>query len=74
MAVVGALHQMIYGQLLQHGPDSLLEIIDDVVELAVAFLTVRMPPPAPKRPPPAKRTQKRDNPAARQDGTRRDTR
>src|ERR1051325_570717 len=40
MAVVGAMHQMIYGQLLQHGPDSLLEIIDDVVTLSVAFLTV----------------------------------
>jgi AcrR family transcriptional regulator len=45
MAVVGALHQMIYGQLLQHGPDSLLEIIDDVVAIAVAFLTVRVSPP-----------------------------
>jgi len=42
--VVGALHQLIYGQLHQHGPDSLLEIADDVVQLAVAFLTVRMPP------------------------------
>ncbi|HEX7835835.1 MAG TPA: TetR/AcrR family transcriptional regulator [Kofleriaceae bacterium] len=47
MAVVGALHQMIYGQLLKHGPDSLLEIIDDVVQLAVAFLTVRLPPARP---------------------------
>ena len=73
MAVVGAMHQMIYGQLLQHGPDSLLEIIDDVVTLSVAFLTVRMPPPAARRPsPPARRTQKRDAPA-RQDATRRDT-
>jgi AcrR family transcriptional regulator len=44
IAVVGALHQMIYGQLLHRGPDSLLEISDDVVQLAVAFLTVRMPP------------------------------
>jgi AcrR family transcriptional regulator len=44
LAVVGALHQMIYGQLLKHGPDSLLEIVDDVVRLAVAFLTVHMPP------------------------------
>jgi AcrR family transcriptional regulator len=43
MAVVGALHQMIYGQLLHHGPDSLLEIIDDMVQIAVAFLTVRLP-------------------------------
>jgi AcrR family transcriptional regulator len=74
MAVVGALHQMIYGQLLQHGPDALLEIIDDVVSLAVAFLTVRMPLPAPKRTPPPKRTQKRDSAASRQDATRRDTR
>ena len=74
MAVVGALHQMIYGQLLQHGPDALLGIIDDVVTLAVAFLTVRMPPPAPKRTAPPKRTQKRDNPVGRQDATRRDTR
>jgi len=44
LAVVGALHQLIYGQLHEHGPDSLLEIADDVVQLAVAFLTVRMPP------------------------------
>jgi len=43
VGVVGALHQMIYGQLHVHGPDSLLEISDDVVQLAVAFLTVRMP-------------------------------
>jgi hypothetical protein len=35
---------MIYGQLHEHGPDSLLAIGDDVVQLAVAFLTVRMPP------------------------------
>ena len=74
MAVVGAMHQMIYGQLLQHGPDALLEIIDDVVTLSVAFLTVRMPPPAPKRTAAPKRTQKRDNPASRQDAPRLDTR
>ena len=43
VAVVGALHQMIYGQLHQHGPDSLVAISDDVVQLAVAFLTVRIP-------------------------------
>jgi AcrR family transcriptional regulator len=43
LAVVGALHQIIYGQLLVHGPDSLLEISDEAVGLAVAFLTVRMP-------------------------------
>jgi AcrR family transcriptional regulator len=43
LAVVGALHQLIYGQLLQRGPDSLHEISDDVVQLAVAFLTVRIP-------------------------------
>lgn len=45
LAVVGALHQLIYGQLHQHGPDRLLEICDDVVQLAVAFLTVRLPGP-----------------------------
>jgi AcrR family transcriptional regulator len=44
VAVVGAMHQMIYGQLHEHGPDSLLEIGDDVVQLAVAFLTVQLPP------------------------------
>lgn len=49
LAVVGALHQMIYGQLHTKGPDRLLEIADDVVQLAVAFLTVRMPGPARKR-------------------------
>lgn len=43
LAVVGALHQLIYGQLRQRGPDSLHEIRDEVVQLAVAFLTVRMP-------------------------------
>jgi AcrR family transcriptional regulator len=43
LAVVGALNQLIYGQLHHHGPDSLLEISDDVVQLAVAFLTVRVP-------------------------------
>jgi hypothetical protein len=44
LAVVGALHQLIYSQLHENGPDSLLEIADDVVQIAVAFLTVRMPP------------------------------
>ena len=72
MAVVGALHQMIYGQLLDHGPDSLLEIIDDVVEIAVAFLTVRMPATPVRRPAPARRAQKRDTATARHDATRRD--
>ena len=72
MAVVGALHQMIYGQLLDHGPDSLLEIIDDVVEIAVAFLTVRMPGLPARRPAPARRAQKRDTPPARHDAPRRD--
>lgn len=71
LAVVGAMHQMIYGQLLDHGPDSLLEIIDDVVEIAVAFLTVRMPRVPARRPGPPRRTQKRDTPAARPDATRR---
>lgn len=72
LAVVGAMHQMIYGQLLDHGPDSLLEIIDDVVEIAVAFLTVRMPGAPTRRPAPARRTQKRDTSTARPDATRRD--
>jgi AcrR family transcriptional regulator len=44
LAVVGALHQIIYGQLLVHGPDSLLEISNEAVQLAVAFLTVRTLP------------------------------
>jgi hypothetical protein len=71
MAVVGALHQMIYSQLLDHGPDRLLGIIDDVVEIAVAFLTVRMPGVPVRRPAPARRTQKRDA-STRHDATRRD--
>ena len=71
MAVVGALHQMIYSQLLDHGPDRLLGIIDDVVEIAVAFLTVRMPGAPARRPAPARRTQKRDT-SARSEATRRD--
>jgi AcrR family transcriptional regulator len=44
LGVVGAVHQLIYAHLHQYGPDSLLEISDDVVNLAVAFLTVRMSP------------------------------
>jgi len=53
LAVVGALHQSIYGQLHQRGPDSLHEISDEVARLAVAFLTVRMLPgaPGPRAPP-----------------------
>ncbi|TMQ02948.1 MAG: TetR/AcrR family transcriptional regulator [Deltaproteobacteria bacterium] len=43
LAVVGALHQVIYGQLLEQGPDSLLGVIDDLVRIAVAFLTVHLP-------------------------------
>jgi len=72
LAVVGALHQMIYGQLAEHGPDSLLEIIDDVVMLAVAFLTVRLPTSAGRRRAPPRRAQKRDG-SARHDAGRRDT-
>jgi AcrR family transcriptional regulator len=45
LGVVSAIHGLIHAQLQQNGPDSLLEIADTVVELAVAFLTVRMPPP-----------------------------
>jgi len=51
LGVVGAVHQLIYAHLHQHGPDSLLEISDDVVNLAVAFLTVRLPPAAKAQPP-----------------------
>jgi len=69
--VVGALHQMIYGQLLDQGPDSLLEIIDDVVEIAVAFLTVRVPGTPVRKPAPVRRPQKRDT-ATRPDATRRE--
>lgn len=54
LAVVGALNQLIYSQLHENGPDSLLEIADDVVQIAVAFLTVRMPP--------ARRTMRRRRP------------
>jgi len=43
LGVVGAIHQLIYAHLHAHGPDSLLEISDDVVQLAVAFLTVKLP-------------------------------
>ena len=55
LAVVGALHQVIYGQLRQRGPDSLHEIRDEVVQLAVAFLTVRMPAKPTPEPPRARR-------------------
>ena len=44
LGVVGAIHQMVYSHLHQHGPDSLLEISEEVVALASAFLTIRMPP------------------------------
>jgi AcrR family transcriptional regulator len=44
LGVVGAIHQLIYAQLHKHGPESLLEIAEDVVQVAAAFLTVRMPP------------------------------
>jgi AcrR family transcriptional regulator len=46
LGVVGAIHQLIYAHLHQYGPDRLLEIGDDVVQLAVAFLTVKFPPVA----------------------------
>jgi AcrR family transcriptional regulator len=46
LGVVGAIHQLIYAHLHERGPDSLLEISEDVIRLAVAFLTVKMPPPA----------------------------
>jgi AcrR family transcriptional regulator len=45
LAVVGALHTLIFHQVHRHGPESLIEIIDEVVPLAVAFLTVRVPAP-----------------------------
>jgi AcrR family transcriptional regulator len=43
LAVVGALHTLIFHQVQRHGPESLLEIVDEVVPLAVAFLTIRAP-------------------------------
>jgi len=46
LAVVGALHTLIFQQVYRHGPDRLLDIIGEVVPLAVAFLTVRVPPAA----------------------------
>ena len=46
LAVVGALHTLIFQQVYRHGPDRLLDIIGEVVPLAVAFLTVRVPAPA----------------------------
>lgn len=45
LAVVGALHTLIFHQMHRHGPDSLGEIIAEVVPLAVAFLTARVAPP-----------------------------
>jgi hypothetical protein len=55
LAVVGALHQIIYGQLLEHGPDSLLAISGEAVRIAVAFLTVRMPSNKPSKLAPKRR-------------------
>jgi AcrR family transcriptional regulator len=45
LAVVGALHTLIYHQVHRHGPESLLQIADEVVPLAVAFLIARVPAP-----------------------------
>jgi len=61
LAVVGALHTLIFQQVHRHGPESLLDIVDEVVPLAVAFLTVRVPearsaPARRKRPAPAPRS------------------
>jgi len=43
LGVVGAIHHIIHGQILRHGPDSVIEVIDGVVQMAVGFLTVRIP-------------------------------
>ena len=43
LAVVGALHTLIYHQVHRHGPERLLEIADEVVPLAVTFLIARVP-------------------------------
>jgi AcrR family transcriptional regulator len=45
LAVVGALHTLIFQQVHRHGPESLLGIIDEIVPLATAFLTARVPAP-----------------------------
>lgn len=42
LGVVGAMHTLIFHQVHQHGPESLRDIISDVVPLAVAFLTARV--------------------------------
>ncbi len=69
LAVVGALHTLIFHQVHRHGPESLLDIADEVVPLAVEFLTVRVPappaPPAPPVPPAEARRRKRTGPASR---------
>lgn len=43
LAVVGALHTLIFHQVHHHGPESIAAIIDEVVPLAAAFLTARVP-------------------------------
>lgn len=43
LAVVGAIHTLIHSHLHLHGPERLHEISGEVVQLAVAFLTVRFP-------------------------------
>ena len=55
LAVVGAMHTLIFQQVHLHGPDRLLDIIDEVVPLAVAFLTARVPSPATAEPRPRRR-------------------
>lgn len=46
LAVVGALHTLIFHQVHRRGPESLLELVDEIVPLAAAFLTARVPAPA----------------------------
>jgi AcrR family transcriptional regulator len=44
LAVVGALHGLIYRSIKTHGPERLLELADELVPLAVAFLMARPAP------------------------------
>ncbi len=43
LGVVGAIHHIVYGQILRNGPDSLIDVIEEVVQMAVGFLTVQLP-------------------------------
>jgi AcrR family transcriptional regulator len=66
LAVVGALHTLIFHQVHRHGPERLLDIVDEVVPLAVAFLTARVPGSYGSEPGAARKRKRAGTPAPRE--------